>query len=574
MSYQIGKGELYVGNVKWSTDNSNVMLFATSLSNAMAKANGKIARNTFMKNNLTKIKTNVIWYDPNTYVDIKGRIKSVDHVNYCYYEPDSDILDFPLCCFVTNYEYISPNCTRLYLKLDTWQTYIYDTDLYQSHIERAIVSSAEDSNIKNNTLPEPISATLESEHILTNGEVFTSGDWEPEWILHTASVYNSIDKKYHYEGIGTSNTYGEYCKHISDSTEMQQTIEAYGRKSPADALGSDPNDEYSNWIADLLTGQTMDKAIKLLSTWSIADLQDHRNELIGLYAIPKWLSDLTSGYAIKINKRFNKSQTINLNSTALANGYTPRNKKLLTSVCRGYILANKNGLKIPLKPELFSANTTVITLTGIPTSTAGFQYHFSNYTDYQKSFGEISYTSERRVGYDANTGLNKALNVIGAGTELVGSVGALAGGIATENPLGVVSGIGGTIGSGVRMIDALGQKEEHFGNNGDLLRITGTGTGDFGNRAQLIMYEINPLYNECVAIDNFFDMYGYTINVHANISNYTNTRSIRNYVKTRNAELRTLAPSKYEQEIKDIFNNGVRIWHDYSNFANYNATNS
>ena len=573
MSYRIGKGSLYLGNVKWSTDNVNVVLFATALDDSEAKAQGKITRDNFMKSHLTKIKDNVIWYDPNTYVDVEGRIKSVDSVNYCYYEPDPDILDIHLCCFVTDYEYRSPNCTRLYLKLDTWQTYIYDTTLYQSYIERAIIPKANDSALYN-TLPEPISATLENEYPLAN--IFQSSDWEPVWILHSASTYveSTAGKgEYKYSGIGADNTFGEYCWRINSVDEMASYIRKYGRMSPQEALDTGSSD-YSNWIADLLTGQAIDNAIRIISTTSIAELQDHRNELIGLYAIPKWLSDSASDYQTLTNKRFHKKQTISLNSTRLANGYEPRNKKLLSSVCRGYIFANKNGLKIPLKPEIFTANSTEVTLTGIPTSISGFQYHFSNYADYQQSFGEIAYTSERRVGYDANTGLNKALNVIGAGTELVGSVGALAGSIATENPVGIVSGIGGTIGSGVRVIDSLGQKEEHFGNNGDLLRITGSGSGDFGNRAQLGLYEINPRLDQCQAIDNFFDMYGYAINRHWNIANYTNNRSEWNFVKTQNCDLRTYAPARYEEEIKQIFNNGVRIWHNYDHYAQYSLPNN
>ena len=83
---------------------------------------------------------------------------------------------------------------------------------------------------------------------------------------------------------------------------------------------------------------------------------------------------------------------------------------------------------------------------------------------------------------------------------------------------------------------------------------------------------IRPEYAEI--IDNFFDMYGYTINMHRNISAYTNNRSKWNYVKTQNADLRVFAPARYEEEIKGIFNSGVRIWHDYANFANYSVTNS
>ena len=46
-------GKLYVGNVKWSNDYKHVMLFASAS-----------ARNSFFTTNLTKIKENVIYYQP------------------------------------------------------------------------------------------------------------------------------------------------------------------------------------------------------------------------------------------------------------------------------------------------------------------------------------------------------------------------------------------------------------------------------------------------------------------------------------------------------------------------------
>lgn len=576
MSYQIGKGSLYLGNVKWSTDNANVMLFS-ALDTEEHKAQGKTARNNFMKNHLTKVKSNVIWYDPNTYVDIKGRIKSVDSVNYCYYEPDPDILDIPLCCFVTNYEYQSANTTRLYLTLDTWQTYIYDTNLYQSYIERAIIPKSLDSALYN-TLPEPISAQCDVQHLIKN--ILTTDEWSPRWVLHSTSRYES-DKEYHYEGNGTSNTFAEYGAYIPDKATLKNIIKEYGRKSPeeiaSDVGSASGNTTWKDWVNSIFdgtAGQDVIEAVK--STTSVADLQDHRNELIGLYGVPKWIIDNygTGSLDNLDNRNVEVDVTINLNSSSLANGYTPRNKKLLSSVCRAYVLANRTGLKIPFKPELFEypathtpASSTTLTLRGIAMSTQGYMYRLSNYADEQTAYGECSYNAERRVGYDSNTGLNKMLSLIGAGSQLISAGAELGTSIATKNPLAIGQGVGGFVGSGISAIDQIGTKESHFGSNGDLLRTRGL-------YSQLHFYEVNPRTDQCQAIDNFFDMYGYTINRHWNIANYTNNRSLWNYVKTQNADLRTFAPSQYEQEIKGIFNNGVRIWHDYENFANYSQPNN
>lgn len=60
---------------------------------------------------------------------------------------------------MTNYEYIAPDTTRLYIELDVFQMIIYSTSFYQSYIERAIISkSADNANI--NYSPEPITPSL------------------------------------------------------------------------------------------------------------------------------------------------------------------------------------------------------------------------------------------------------------------------------------------------------------------------------------------------------------------------------------------------------------------------------
>lgn len=586
MSYQIGNGSLYVGNVKWSTDNANVMLFASNLDTDSAKASGKTARDNFLKSHLTKIKSNVIWYDPNTYVDIKGRIKSVDNVNYCFYIPDPDILDISLCCFVTNYEYMSANTTRLYLKLDTWQTYIYSTNLYQSYIERAIVSIS-DNNSNINYLPEPINASLEYEKQL---DVIGIGDdnkekqksWQPIWVLHSASYYEYSTQEYHYEGIGTHNSYGEYGRFINSKQELKDLIKNYGRDSMKSVLsryGSATTTLFDNiegWLNDLVDPDDDNtwQWQKIQGASTLASMQDHRDELIGLYAIPKWLYDTYISIDGN-NPNYADNQRVvtddiplTLNTSHLANGYQPRNKKLLTSVCRGYVLANRTGLKIPFKPELFSGNASII-LGGITMSTSGYQYTIDNYDDDQQAHGEVAYNSERRVGYDANTGINKALNILTSGAQLGQSVGGLMGSVMSKNPLTIASGVADVGASAFNAIDKIGQREAHFGNNGDLLRIT-------DSRPVLRWFEINPSLSECRAIDDFFDMFGYTINRHANIKNYINKTSVRpewSYIKTQNADLRVQAPADYEQEIKGIFNSGVRIWFNYDNYCDYSVNN-
>lgn len=547
-------GTLYIGSVKWASDTENVMLF-----------DSKDDRTTFLKSHLKLVSSTFDFTNINTYVDIDDNIKGAEQINYCMYIQDSEISTTPYCCFVTNYEYLSPKTTRLYLKLDVFQQYIYDTTFYRSMVSRAIVSKSDDV-IGAHIEPEPIGADVSYQGLIK--ALLTDDDFSPQWVLHMASYYNKTTKKYEYGGRATANTYGEYGRFINSKAEIDDIIAQYGRKSMDDII----DNTSINWksiLNSFLSGGTTPASVgALTSATSIAELQDHRDELIGLYAIPKWVyTNRTTTDDHATNGRVQVSETISLNNSTLINGYTPRNKKMLTSIARAYILANRTGLRISFKPELFDSNSTTVNLIGITMSTSGYQYSVTGYRDYQLSYGEIAYNSERRVGYDANTGLNKTINTLNVLGQAVTGAGAVAGGIVSGNASAVVSGAGALVSSFPSAIDQLGQHNAGFGSNGDLLRIT-------GGRARLRWYEVCPQLDECQAMDDYFDKYGYSINKIKSIRPYMTNRSNWNYIKTAGVHLYLDAPKNYADEMRQLFDTGITIWHSYNNFGDYTKSNN
>ena len=72
-------------------------------------------------------------------------------------------------------------------------------------------------------------------------------------------------------------------------------------------------------------------------------------------------------------------------------------------------------------------------------------------------------------------------------------------------------------------------------------------------------------------IDKFFDMYGYLTNT-VKIPNLNN-RPNWNYVKTIGANILGDIPQYDLQAIKDIFDNGVTLWHNPSTFLDYSQNN-
>ena len=73
-------------------------------------------------------------------------------------------------------------------------------------------------------------------------------------------------------------------------------------------------------------------------------------------------------------------------------------------------------------------------------------------------------------------------------------------------------------------------------------------------------------------VDNFFTMYGYKINL-VKQPNLTG-RQNWNYVKTIDANIIGNIPQNDIALLKSIFNSGVTIWHNPSNFLDYTKSNN
>ena len=73
-------------------------------------------------------------------------------------------------------------------------------------------------------------------------------------------------------------------------------------------------------------------------------------------------------------------------------------------------------------------------------------------------------------------------------------------------------------------------------------------------------------------IDNYFNMYGYKVNT-LKVPNITG-RQNWNYVKTIGCNIVGDIPQTHLQEIKEMFDSGITLWHNTSNFLDYSQSNN
>ena len=81
-----------------------------------------------------------------------------------------------------------------------------------------------------------------------------------------------------------------------------------------------------------------------------------------------------------------------------------------------------------------------------------------------------------------------------------------------------------------------------------------------GQKIDILKYQPKPKTMRRISM--YFDRYGYKYNEYGKLKNYINNRKLYNYVKTHSCNIATAkVPLTHLEEIKEIFNRGVTIWH-------------
>lgn len=589
LSYADGNynGEIYIGHVKWNNDYKHVMDFGSAAN-----------RDNFLKTHLTKQNGNIgIVPSPNGYIDLAGIIEGIENKNYLYYCNSSDISNTYYCCFITNYEILAKKTTRVYVELDIFQQYFYNSSFYRSILERAHISKNEDNtNWKNYTAPEPVGAPSEIDKNIT---AFSDISFVPvltfDAISKPDTPAGSTKLQYYYGGNGNS----------------PQNMTGYYRfKAPSDS--------------DFLSA--------CLYFWSLAETEtsaiNHMSDLIGFNFLPTWVVNAASwkSYAslteeLNNNNVCEVSDTVSIGGNTLACGYVPTNKKLYTNLCRAYKLWSKNGVSVPIAPnQLANQSSLTIKLSQRPMG-GTYKVELVNYKDISKRFFDLQYSYTIAFGINNNVGtaqqtaiqnLNNQIGVLNASQDettaktvtgvisnAVGMGIGVAGSILNPDKFSAVTGTINTVVQGVSNFvnqsytidrinaemkrdnfnmqvaanDAVNSITASIGNNSDRT----TMTNDF---CRLRIAETSPTLENCRIIDDFLTVYGYSIQEIKKPSDYFRTRPLFNYIKTSNCNLTVLAPTAFENILKNIFNNGVTLWHysynnntGYNNFGNYDLNN-
>lgn len=480
----------------------------------------------------------------------EGSFDTYLQYNYCMYKNTSYSSKW-FYAYVTDIRFESNNSCSCQLKTDVFQTWMFDYTLKKSFIERSHVSKVSDT-IGAYTVPEGLETgeyigylqyvdniTGQANSIIMGCTVdpFTTTAANP---VHYNSVYNGL-----ISGCG-------YYKWAS--TELNALMSRL----------------------DYLAQQGQSDAIVTLfmypSTW--APYKDSSVDT----KVATSDSPLTYDYGIP------RIDTLD--------GYTPKNKKLLTYPYCYIMASNGVGTANIYKQEVWSLDTNPahngtggtyntynkmvmrrwsVLCPGGSVKVAPISYNGSAINiDEGFSLGkfpQLSWPVDLYTNWEVQNGTNIF------GTTLTASESGLLG-AGVQSLVGGLTGDVGNIAGGLRGIWNTMQEQYRHAlvsptiggniNSGDVSAISGLMAFQY--------YKMGIKAEFARNIDNFFEMFGYKLNKVDTIN--TSSRSNWNYIKTIDVNMTGNIPERDLQELKDLYNGGFTIWHTTTYFMDYSQTNS
>lgn len=514
-------------------------------------------------NSLDKLEVEDFTYQRKDYViRYKAHIDSILDYNYCMYQNENYTNKW-FFAYIVNMRYVNDNLTEITIKTDVFQTYQFDLVYKASFVEREHVS---DDTIGLHTIPEGLET---GEYISREVTSTAFGNAHPVIMVtqycqltntSDSSGYDMENENKLKDGGGYLNGIYQGCEYLlcGNSLAAQNIIAAYSKAGKLDSI-------VGMFMApDSLTGFLPPESSNIwyYSSWSgglaygpflyLNQFEGYTSDM-GVFAIGKPYNHI-DGVAPKNNKLYTYPYIylLGTNNTGITNTYLYEyfDDQELT----GYCQFQTNGVICP-----------GCSIKTVPLDYKNIMYNYSEGIPLGK-YPICSYSGDMYTNWLTQNSVNAAISIANSGLQVV------AGGILAGTGAGALVGAG-QIASGLTGIaSTLGTIYEHSLmppqaqgdiNTGDI-NFTRTGNN-------FSFYRMNIKAEMVNIIDNYFSMYGYKVST-VKIPNITG-RANWNYVKCIGANIEALIPEDYLNEIKELFNAGITLWHNPNTFLDYTQNN-
>lgn len=518
--------------------------------NQLTFSNKESQENYFLS--LPKIPIEKITYQrKDNVIRFPAHIDSIMEYNYVMYQ-NSNYGDKWFYAFITNMEYVNDNMTLITIKTDVYQTWMFDITFKRSFVVREHTNN---DTIGANIVPEGIET---GDYVVTSSHPFTYlrdtvniGDDNPNRAVIvvglTVDPTNSDLPRLYGSLSGPSYSGAKYYA-LQNPESVNNLLETIANKTSVDNV-------ISIFMAPI------DLALAGLRNWA------SYNFGYGAYSLIS-CSELGSSYF--------RNQLLFFNFPTTLDGYTPVNKKLFTKEFSYIYATNYCGSAVQYYYEFFNNEAgnpqdyCQFHLEGVLTPGCSIQAVPNNYqhthlqsynaATFALNAGKLplcNWNSDQFTNWLAQNGVNRAVSYAG------GAVTAIAGAVSL-NPVAIGAGIGAILGN-------IGSYYQHSfapnENNGSL----NNSDNNFQHSRCFGYYCMSVSNTMARKIDKVFSAIGYATN-EMKIPNLTGRRNW-NYVKTQAAAILGTIPQDDLQEIKQMFDNGVTLWHNPATFLDYSQNN-
>ena len=474
--------------------------------------------------------------------------------------------------FVTSIEYVSNKVSEITYEIDVMQTWFFDVTLLQSFVERE--HSATDV-VGDNIVPEPVPI---GEYYMGSPR-FTQFFNRYDVVIVSPYKYfiDGIVPDWKWEKTGGGQT------HILDEQPTLLNYVAFNSEK----------DEYESGGA----------------TYSFLALALERfndvNDIAAAYLLPHGFityMDYNDEHVQYLDQDNESNERDHMyyehHPSSLSQGYTPKNKKLLTYPYNKLIIDTADGNLYEYAYEFFgldnNGNDTisfkVVSYRGINCSFRAIPLRYKgediNYTEgcLLTDFPNVGLITDSFKAWIAQNKTRLAVQTVGTAIGAISGLGDVVAGSQMLTPVTQVvskkgaelmsKGYGEMAHAGVRGIGQtlveLNDRSSlryhpHVGSNDGSLEVT-YGRKEF----TAIQYSVNP--RNAQIIDDFFSVYGYATH-RVKVPN-RNVRPHWTYVKTIDINIESNAPADDTKAIASIYDHGITFWRNASEVGNYSLDNS
>lgn len=460
--------------------------------------------------------------------------------------------------FITSIRYVNPNTVYIDFILDAYQTFMFDITWKDCFIER---SHVRDDTLGAHTLDEGIhvgNRYSKEVNVSWPGTDVFAGNVNVVPIIFLAAAYVFPSSGDPTERIITANVQGtpttlavwfpnfDVIK-TAPLFQMQQFLKLLQNSSKSNAI-----------VASVAIPEHIARG-----TWNT--MKGVEGAITEVQADPKAIE---SGAYLQIaNLQFVDSVNATLTLTPLMS-YTPRNKKLYCYPFTYFVLSSNQGENVTIKTEWLPETQPPVgdpdrelklSLSANISPDSSYFCKVTNANSTSRTLTctmaqlpQVATASSTYANWLAGHMASITSGILANGLQIFGGTAATVSGAgASAGVGGITSGVNGIIGTIGNLIDAEKMPASLNSSGGS------TGNAAINNRRfSLYQQVLNP--DMYASIDQFFDMYGYKVNMNGTPDFYC--RAYWQYFKIPIVNITGNVPAEYMNQIKSTFQNGVTLW--------------